>query len=290
MKLDCDIVQELYPLYVENELSPKLNKQINEHLDSCDECRLIFKDEAGFHDIVQMDNEIIQPSRSLDDKLKKNLKRQRYNQYTKSGLIFLFSIVAIYFLFFRFTFIIGSTNLTTPSFEQDYGRIQEKLNISENAKITHMSLRFNSAGQMEDFRTRIVDFSETHLDIYDMTFSPRIDGFHMYRVKHSRISDPDFISKSQAELLAEKVFSILNKVDYDSILADVGANRYWVGTDDRLKNIKVRYDVRPLRQFYMIENDRIEKLEEGQTFNNVFGLNLFVDTTNEGPVRVYLFH
>lgn len=114
-------------------------------------------------DIVQEDNEVIQPDRSLDEKLKRRIKRQRYYQYTKIGLILLFSIVAIYFLFFRFTFFIGSTDLTTPSFEQDYGRIQEKLNISEDAKITSLTLRFNSAGQMEDFRTRIVDFSEMYL-------------------------------------------------------------------------------------------------------------------------------
>ncbi len=286
MKLDCDIVQELYTLYVENELSTKLKKHVKEHLSSCDNCQSICKEEEEFHGIVKLDNEIIQPEQYLDDKLKKRLKKQHYYQYAKIGLILLISVVAIYFLFFRFTFRIGSTNLTTPSFEQDYERIADKLNISEDAKITNISLIFNSAGQMEDFNTRIVVFSETYLDIYDMTFSPRIDGFHMYRVKHSRINDPYFISKSQNKLPAKKVFTILNQVDYGSILADVGANRYLLIADTELrKNVEVS----PRRKYFLVDNDRVEELKQGQELNDVFGLHLYSITTNE-IVLQYLFY
>lgn len=289
MKLDCDIVQELYPLYAENELSPKLKKRIDEHLSSCDKCKMIFTEGEGFHDFIQADTEVIQPDHSLDEKLKQSLKKQRYFQYAKMGLILIFSIAAIYFLFFRFTFFIGSTNLATPSFEYDYERIQEKLNISDDAKITNLSLRFNSAGQMEDFRTRIVDFSDTYLDIYDMTFSPRIDGFHMYRVNHSHVSDPDFISQSQAQLPAEKVFANLDLVDYASIIADTGGNRYWFGTDAQMKDMQVRHDVLPKRQFFYIKNKQIEELENGQKFNDVFSFSLHTDTASDGPINIYIF-
>lgn len=118
--------------------------------------------------------------------------------------ILVVAIIVSYFLFFRFSFLIESTNVKTPSFEQDFEKIQEKLTISDEAGITNLSLRFNSTGQMEDFRTRVVDFSEESLDIYDITFSPRIEGFHMYRVKHDRVDDPTFISSSDAQLPAEK--------------------------------------------------------------------------------------
>lgn len=290
MRLDCEIVQELYSLYAENELSHKVRNQVGEHLNSCETCRQIYEKEVGFHDIVQLDSEIIQPDRSIEERLKKRLKRQKYYQYVKTGLILVLSIVLIYFLFFRFTFLIGSTDLSTPSFEQDYKKIQEKLNISEDAKITSLTLRFNSSGQMEDFRTRIVDFSETYLDLYDMAFSPRIDGFHMYKVDHARINNPDFISESQAQLSAQKIFTVLNYVDFDSILAETGANRYMLATDAQLKDIQVRHDVLPREQYFIIDNNSVGKLAEGQILSGVYGLYVHNDTVYEGSVRAYFFY
>lgn len=182
---------------------------------------------------------------SFDEELKERLKKQKFIRNMKIISILVVAIIVSYFLFFRFSFLIESTNVKTPSFEQDFEKIQEKLTISDEAGITNLSLRFNSTGQMEDFRTRVVDFSEESLDIYDITFSPRIEGFHMYRVKHDRVDDPTFISSSDAQLPAKKAFTALDRIDYDSLLTDDAGNRYLLSTDARMKDVQVIQDVHP---------------------------------------------
>ncbi len=285
MKLDCGIVQDLYPQYVKGDLSSELNKRIDEHLASCEACQSVYEKEEGFYDLVGQDNEIIQPDRSLDEKLKQSLKKQQYYRNMKTILVILVTIVAIYFFFFRFTFFIGSTDLTSPSFEDDFQRIQERLDMSKDAAVTEMRLIFNSAGQMEQFQTRIVDFSATYLDIYDMTLSHRMEGFHTYRVKHSRINDPYFISASRAQLPAQKLFHILDQVDYGSILEEIESTRYVLATTGERTEMSGHFLNTRDGQFLMINSDGVEELEEGNMYSDVF--HLLLDSNTD--VRSYIF-
>ncbi|WP_084031505.1 zf-HC2 domain-containing protein [Anaerobacillus arseniciselenatis] len=41
MKFDCEVVQDLYVIYEENELSPNVRARVDEHLQSCSTCRKI---------------------------------------------------------------------------------------------------------------------------------------------------------------------------------------------------------------------------------------------------------
>lgn len=48
MKLQCEVVQDLYPLYVERELSTKVTDSVTAHLNECDNCRNIYSNGEGF--------------------------------------------------------------------------------------------------------------------------------------------------------------------------------------------------------------------------------------------------
>lgn len=159
------------------------------------------------------------------------------------------------------------------------------MDMSEDVAVIYMRLIFNSAGQMEQFQTRMVDFSATYQDIYDMTLSHRMEGFHTYRVKHSRINDPYFISSSRAQLPAQKLFHILDQVDYDNILEEVDSTRYVLEITGERTDLNVPFlNTRDVK-FIMISSEGIEELEEGNMYSDVFHLLLNSNTV----VRSYIF-
>lgn len=92
MKFDCEVVQDLYVLYEENELSPNVRARVDEHLQSCSTCREIYESGQGFSSEVKVDNETIAPSPSLDEKIKMKLKLRKM----KIALLFMASLLVIY--------------------------------------------------------------------------------------------------------------------------------------------------------------------------------------------------
>lgn len=291
MDLDCELVQDLYPLYVENELSPGVKKRVDDHLAVCEQCRSVYQREEGFSDPLPGDREVIAPASSLDEKVRHRLKRERYLRYLKQGLILALIIIGSYFLFFRFTFFMESSDLTRPSFERDYIRLQEKFGFSEEARVTHLNIQFDSSGQMQDARIEINDPYEAHVDVYSITFSPRIKGFHAYRIRHHRVEDPTIIAQFYADLptavSARKMFAVLDQIDYGEILTNIGAKQYWLWSSGLShERVRVNYEVLPNREYYLIEEGRMTKLNEGDTLYDVYMFWLDTDTQSK---REYLF-
>ncbi|WP_043932707.1 zf-HC2 domain-containing protein [Bacillus sp. EB01] len=48
MKLDCAVVEDLYPLFMENEVKQETRVAIKKHLESCPNCSRIYEEGAGF--------------------------------------------------------------------------------------------------------------------------------------------------------------------------------------------------------------------------------------------------
>lgn len=88
MKLDHDVVQDLYPLYMENDLSPSVKTAVDEHLKECEACKKFY--ETG-EKTIQI-NELEEPtvSKSLDEKiiLKMKLNRLRLISIVLAGILF----------------------------------------------------------------------------------------------------------------------------------------------------------------------------------------------------------
>jgi hypothetical protein len=88
MKLEHDVIQDLYPLYIENDLSPSVKTAVDEHLKECSECKNFY--ETG-EKTIQI-NELEEPavSKSLDEKiiLKMKLNRLRLISVVLAATIF----------------------------------------------------------------------------------------------------------------------------------------------------------------------------------------------------------
>jgi hypothetical protein len=51
VKLECSLVEDLYPLYEENELRPENRRAVEEHLQHCQNCRELYQKGTGFSEL-----------------------------------------------------------------------------------------------------------------------------------------------------------------------------------------------------------------------------------------------
>lgn len=75
MKDSCRLIQDLYPLYIEDELSPPVKKMVDEHLNRCSTCQQIYETGEGFGE--EMTDEHVEVPTTLDDRVKLKLKFRR---------------------------------------------------------------------------------------------------------------------------------------------------------------------------------------------------------------------
>ncbi|MCM3572622.1 zf-HC2 domain-containing protein [Mesobacillus subterraneus] len=88
MKLEHEVVQDLYPLYIENDLTPSVKTAVDGHLEECEACKKFY--ETGEKTIQLNDMEEPAVSKALDDKiiLKMKLIRLRLISVVLAGILF----------------------------------------------------------------------------------------------------------------------------------------------------------------------------------------------------------
>jgi uncharacterized membrane protein YkoI len=88
MKLEHDVVQDLYPLYIDNDLSPSVKIRVDEHLQACEECRRFYETGEKTVNISEIDEPKV--SKSLDEKilLKMKLNRLRLISVVLASILF----------------------------------------------------------------------------------------------------------------------------------------------------------------------------------------------------------
>lgn len=98
MKLTCEAVEDLYVLYMENELHPSVKKAVDEHLEQCKKCQKLYETGANFSkETLKQEEKVIKPSPKLDNQIRLKLKLRRLR------MLFLFFIaVVLIFSFFRY--------------------------------------------------------------------------------------------------------------------------------------------------------------------------------------------
>ena len=90
MKLDCYVVRDLLPLYVENMVSEQTAEYIKQHLSACPDCQNeydSFKD-TGKLDVLEVSADLLQAEANPFRKIMRKLNRQMYG--LSYGLIIFF--------------------------------------------------------------------------------------------------------------------------------------------------------------------------------------------------------
>lgn len=78
MKLACSLVEDLYPLYEENELKQENRRAIEEHLRFCSNCNKLYSEGSGFSDVSPFyENGEETPSKNLDDRIRLSFRLRR---------------------------------------------------------------------------------------------------------------------------------------------------------------------------------------------------------------------
>jgi hypothetical protein len=92
MKLDCSLVEDLYPLYEENELKPENRRAVEEHLKECKRCRELYQKGSGFSEVSLFPEEKEEKvSKELDDRIRLNFRLRRM----KVIAVFLAAIIIV---------------------------------------------------------------------------------------------------------------------------------------------------------------------------------------------------
>lgn len=88
MKMECDIIRDLLPLYVEQIASEKSGKAIEEHLEECSACKEIYNNMKNPEPCIQYDKE---PAESFH----KYVKKQRLKVVVVTSVVLLGAVVWI---------------------------------------------------------------------------------------------------------------------------------------------------------------------------------------------------
>ena len=90
MKLKCAVVEDIYVLYKEGELSEEVKTAVEKHVKECPQCSRVYKYGEGFKNILG-ESEKLEPSRTTDEKIMFNLKVKRL----KIAVLFVLSLFLI---------------------------------------------------------------------------------------------------------------------------------------------------------------------------------------------------
>lgn len=144
MKVNCNLIKDILPLYVKGETSTESNAIIEEHLEECEDCRKV-------HQILLSDDTIVQSS-TIDENFGKSLKKVKSRLIIRILLatILTVSILSVAFLFLFYGVVpTKSSNVEiVPTLTINDNTIYDRYNVdfhltSKNPK-KHLNLRFNS--------------------------------------------------------------------------------------------------------------------------------------------------
>lgn len=77
MKLECQVVRDIYPLYEEGELSPEVKEAVDSHLLECTDCYTVFSNETGFNELLTGKTVTESLPKQLDDKIRLRFRLKR---------------------------------------------------------------------------------------------------------------------------------------------------------------------------------------------------------------------
>ncbi|MBM7621136.1 putative 3-demethylubiquinone-9 3-methyltransferase (glyoxalase superfamily) [Bacillus tianshenii] len=81
MKLEHEVVRDLYPLYMENELSPAVKQAVDAHLSECEACRNTYQTGEEFFDhIKELENTEV--PNTVDERVRMKIRLTRYKWIT----------------------------------------------------------------------------------------------------------------------------------------------------------------------------------------------------------------
>jgi hypothetical protein len=88
--IGCDIARDLYPLYIEGDLSPETTKEVDEHIAGCSSCSEFYKTGISTREIIRKDDNA-KTSEKLDKEMMLKLKVGKLR-----ATVFIISVIFIF--------------------------------------------------------------------------------------------------------------------------------------------------------------------------------------------------
>ncbi|MBB6453099.1 hypothetical protein HNQ94_001547 [Salirhabdus euzebyi] len=312
MKLPCEVVRDLYPLYEENELSSEVRRGVDEHLDQCGECTALYKEEIGFQDIFQQEKMEELPPKKLDDKIRLRFKLRRMTAITFILLtIILVSIVnnystsrevlgdvlnaGVYRSVETYHHMVESVKEPgEPNFDfyvqdlfydlQDREKFEDNLNFLEKGKLRKgkYSIYLEQSAFIQTLETLKMKHTTGTWDEVDKRTYERLEEYvkdfkivladHANKFRHGYSSYLQFVDINKFTAFYEKV----NDLTYFY-------NRFHVLPED-MEPLSKEQLANNINEMLQVENEKVD-FEEASPFNEPVGSYRFTVNMDMGEVR-----
>lgn len=94
MKKDCLIIQDLYPLYIDNELQPEVRQWVDTHISECSRCQKGYEDGVPFSELLAASRKV--PSEAVDKRIISWVRAVRLKVF---ALVTLVALIATLFAY-----------------------------------------------------------------------------------------------------------------------------------------------------------------------------------------------
>ncbi|WP_349409268.1 anti-sigma factor [Pseudalkalibacillus sp. SCS-8] len=186
MKDNCRLIEDLYPLYIEGELSPSVKKMVEEHLASCPSCAAIYESGEGFSEEVESNATMEEVPKSLDDRVKMKIKLRRV-----SYIAAILGVILAMMLLNKYE---NSRQEVFKWSDQMYGEAEALIDLVEKAKYADIdSLRFNNQMYVARWDTDTEAFNWFERERLDDT------GSHLIIQKGSLYTTLETLQKRQKD-------------------------------------------------------------------------------------------
>lgn len=157
MKLECEVVQDIYVLYQDNDLQPKVKKAVVDHLDICETCSHVYQEGTGFFDYLPPEEVDLKSSQKVDNKILLKLKLRRMR-------IFLLFIISVFIIYSYFQYVEDRKSLLyeLSSAEQTLNTMRFQVEAARSERGPYSSI----SSLLSDFNEKTVRFKR-HLNMLE---------------------------------------------------------------------------------------------------------------------------
>lgn len=207
---NCNLIEDLLPLYVEGLVSEETKKEIEEHLQKCDKCSEILKSIKKNEEIIieeQKDNS------SKEVKCIKNIKRKMMFKIVMAVLVTAISIISVFGIYILSPYrIIRDENERLILYNSNTGNIRKgkdatnaiatyTLNYNGKYIEEYLVLTFDKNDVCINARTVISGYNEKELNNYKTVWEDSLSSSNM-KIENQKLymNENSYIGKTKQKI------------------------------------------------------------------------------------------
>lgn len=168
---------------------------------------------------------------------------------------------------------VASVNVYQLGFSEEWKKLQEKLNIPEDARLVFINIAFASDGKLKTINGDFIGMKGNEIIMYSIEYDPITNKNKIIRQKSTQQNVPNYY-----ELVTmTRLFQVVDCVKEKNMLPHTTLNEYSIHAEGRMDIGKMTYE-----NVCFIENDGTVKMVEYETLPSGLPLIMVNGSVNFG--------